>query len=67
MYFVGEQTSPFYQSSVFSGVLQFVQKQVLPCRLSERNNKLTLVFTEITNISKMAKWVGKMWEFIKNA
>ena len=26
MYFVGEQTSPFYQSSVFSGVLQICSK-----------------------------------------
>lgn len=67
MYFVGEQTSPFYQSSVFSAILQFVQKQVLPCRLSERNNKLTLVFTGITNLSQMTKYVGRMWEFIKNA
>lgn len=66
MYFVGEQTSPFYQSPVFSAILRFVQQQVLPCRLNERNNKLTLIFTGITNISIMAEYVRKMWEFIKN-
>lgn len=66
MYFVGEQTSPFYQSPVFSAILRFVQQQVLPCRLNERNNKLTLIFTGMTNISIMAEYVRKMWEFIKN-
>lgn len=30
MYFVGEQTSPFYQSALFAAILRFVQLQILP-------------------------------------
>ena len=62
MYFVGEQTSPFYQSALFAAILRFVQLQILPCRFSEKNNKLSLVFTEITNIMKMSRYVREMWE-----
>ncbi len=64
MYFVGEQSSPFYRSATFAAILKFVQQQVLPCRLSEKNNKLSLVFTEITNIMKMSGYVKKMWEAV---
>lgn len=62
MYFVSEQTSPFYQSPVFSAILRIVQQQLLPCRFSERNDKLSLIFTEVTNIMKMSRYVRKMWE-----
>lgn len=62
MYFVSEQTSPFYQSPVFSAILRIVQQQLLPGRFSERNDKLSLIFTEVTNIMKMSRYVRKMWE-----
>ena len=64
MYFINEQASPFYQSAVFTNLLHFVQKQVLPCRMSEKNDKLTLVFTDITNIMKMSRFVKKIHESI---
>lgn len=64
LYFVGEQTSPFYQSAVFAALLKFVQHQTLPCRLGERNNKLTLVFTEITDIGKMSRFIKTMWQSV---
>lgn len=57
MYFVSEQTSPFYQSAAFARLLRFVQQQVLPCRMSEKNDKLTLIFTDVTNIVKMSRFV----------
>ena len=59
-YFVGEQTSPFYSSAVFTRLLKFVQRQELPCRMNEKNDKLSLVFTEITNVEKMSRYVEKM-------
>lgn len=66
IYFVSEQTSPFYQSEVFSAILRFVQKQILPCRFNEKNDKLSLVFTEITNVMKMARYVKEMWDNVNN-
>lgn len=64
MYFVSEQTSPFYQSAIFTNLLRFVQQQVLPCRMNEKNDKLTLIFTEITNIMKMSRYIKKIHENI---
>lgn len=60
MYFVSEQRSPFYQSPMFTNLLGFVQQQVLPCRMNEKNDKLTLVFMEVTNIMKMSRIVKEM-------
>ena len=65
VYFVGEQTSPFYRSAVFAAVLKFVQQQWLPCRFSEKNGKLSLIFTEVTNVMKMARFVRQMWEKVR--
>lgn len=62
MYFVGEQTSPFYQSPVFSGILKFVQKQYITCRFNEKNGKLSLIFSEVTDVEKMTRYVMKMWK-----
>lgn len=64
LYFVSDQASPFYQSAVFTNLLHFVQKQELPCRMNEKNDKLTLVFTDITNIVKMSRFVKKIHESI---
>lgn len=60
-YFVSEQTSPFYQSGIFAAVLRFVQQQTLHCRFSEKNGKLSLIFTEVTNVMKMSGFIRKMW------
>lgn len=65
MYFVGEQTSPFYQSLVFASILKSVQHQILPCRFNEKNNKLSLIFAEVTNVMKMARYVKKMWDAVQ--
>ncbi len=65
VYFVGEQTSPFYRSAVFAAILKFVQQQSLPCRFSEKNGKLSLIFTEVTNVMKMARYVRQMWEKVR--
>lgn len=64
MYFVSDQASPFYSSAVFSNLLKFVQKQVLPCRFSEKNDKLSLIFTEMTNIAKLSRYVGTIRDSI---
>ncbi len=64
LYFVNAQTSPFYSSAVFTRLLKFVQLQMLPCRMSEKNDKLSLVFTEINDIDKAARFVRRMWQEI---
>ncbi len=65
MYFVSDQASPFYRSELFSRVLKFVQRQTVPCRFSEKNNKLSLVFGEVPRVEDLVRIVKRMRDDLK--
>jgi len=50
-YFITNQESAFYSSSIFTGILKFLQFNPKYCSLKENNNKLSLNFIEIKNIN----------------
>lgn len=64
VYFISDQDSPFYASSVFSELLKFVQKQVIPCKMSEKNDKLSLIFMDIKDINKVSAIIREVWEYV---
>ncbi len=51
-YFITNQDSPYYQSSIFTNVLKYVQANPHVCKMKERNNKLSLVFDEVKGIKE---------------
>ncbi|MFA5299828.1 MAG: TRCF domain-containing protein, partial [Lutibacter sp.] len=55
-YFISNQQSSFYQTPVFTKVLQFVQQNVASCTMKEKETKnglrLLLTFDKITSINK---------------
>lgn len=51
-YFVSQADSPYYQSSHFTKVLQFVQSNPQDAKMEERNNKLRLIFQGVKSVSK---------------
>jgi transcription-repair coupling factor (superfamily II helicase) len=51
-YFVAQQDSPYYQSSHFTKVLNFIQTNPQDAKMNERNNKLRLIFDDVKSISK---------------
>jgi transcription-repair coupling factor (superfamily II helicase) len=51
-YFVAKQDSPFYQSSIFTSVLNFIQLNPPDAKMNERNDKLRLIFDNVDSISK---------------
>lgn len=63
VYFINDQDSPFYASPVFGELLKFVQKQLIPCKMSEKNDKLSLIFLDIKNIDKVSKIIREMREY----
>lgn len=63
VYFISDQNSPFYASSVFSELLKFIQAQVIPCKISEKNDKLSLVFTNIDDIDRVSVIIREMRDF----
>jgi transcription-repair coupling factor (superfamily II helicase) len=60
LYFMGDQRSSFYSSSLFKALLQFIQRQEIPCRVSERNDKLTLSFTNVDDMERVAAIIKTM-------
>ncbi len=51
-YFVSNPESAYYQSPVFTNILQYVQKNTGKCRMKEKKDKLSLSFEKISSIVK---------------
>ncbi|MEX1000705.1 MAG: transcription-repair coupling factor [Crocinitomicaceae bacterium] len=51
-YFIAKKASPYYQSSIFTQVLSFIQTNPADVKMNERNDKLRLVYTNVKSISK---------------
>ena len=54
-YFIADQQSQFYQSTLFTRILQFVQAQPEACRIKEKNTRnglrLLLLFDKINDVN----------------
>ena len=49
-YFIVDKDSKYYQSEQFSQVLKFVQTHFSVCKMQEKNDKLSLVISNIYNV-----------------
>lgn len=61
-YFIGNPQSSFYESPVFTKVLDFIQKNPRGAKLSEKNEKLRLIFEEVESLNEA---FGKVEEVMK--
>ena len=59
-YFVGNQESPFYASKEFQQVLKFVQQHPASCKMIEKNDKLSLRFSDVTSIHEALEIIGSI-------
>lgn len=50
-YFVSKQDSPYYQSTIFTQVLSFIQTNPKGVKMNERNQKLRLIYEKVSSIS----------------
>ena len=50
-YFVSNQDSPYYQSPIFTNVLQYIQQNPNKGKLKERKERLSLVYEKINSIN----------------
>ncbi len=53
IYFVSNQESPYYQTNIFTGMLAFIQGMKRKVKLQEKNNKLSIVFSEVKSIPEI--------------
>ena len=51
-YFVAKQDSPYYESPKFTRVLSYIQKYPTASEMSEKNNKLRLIYTDVESVRK---------------
>ncbi|MDL2309133.1 transcription-repair coupling factor, partial [Bacteroidales bacterium OttesenSCG-928-C03] len=59
-YFIGDSTSPFYQSELFNNILLFMQKHHPAVQMKEVNKKLVLTIQNVTSIEQAMKWMERM-------
>lgn len=51
-YFVADQQSDFYASNGFRQILQYIQQHSTIGKVSERNNKLSVIFPKVSSVNK---------------
>lgn len=51
-YFIGDKTSRFFESSRFEQVLRYVQAHSTKVQIRERNDRLSLVFTNVSTLDE---------------
>ena len=66
-YFIADQQSPFYQSTDFLKIVQFVQRGSAKGKMKEKNQKLTLTFANVPNVETAAFILNEIIEFVKNS
>ncbi|MEX1190795.1 MAG: transcription-repair coupling factor [Brumimicrobium sp.] len=59
-YFIQNPEHPYYESPIFTQVLNYIQTNPTNVKMSEKNNKLRLVFTEIDSIQKALDNLNKI-------
>jgi transcription-repair coupling factor (superfamily II helicase) len=64
MYFVSNPRSPFYASPLFTSLLKFVERQSIPCTMSERNGRLNLAFEGVGSMERAAAVIRQAHERI---
>jgi len=62
--FVTNKESPFYQSQIFSVVLQFIQVYQKTCRMKEINDRLSLTFREVNTVSSAIQALLPLQEMV---
>ncbi|MCK5171119.1 MAG: transcription-repair coupling factor, partial [Bacteroidales bacterium] len=59
-YFISNQQSPYYKSTIFSKILGFIQQNPKDIKMKETNNKLTLSFDHTNNVQNAIDKIQKI-------
>lgn len=61
-YFVANQKSPYYESPVFNKVLNHMQKVSHEARLSEKNDRLRIIYSDVTDLEQAQEKLQAIFE-----
>jgi transcription-repair coupling factor (superfamily II helicase) len=59
-YFINNQESPYYKSTIFSKILSFIQQNPKGIKMKESKNKLTLSFDHVLNVQNAIEKIKKI-------
>ena len=63
--FITSKDSPFYQSTIFNTVLQFIQVYQQNVRMKEVNEKLSLTFRDVNTVTKAIQALVPLQEMVE--
>jgi transcription-repair coupling factor (superfamily II helicase) len=63
-FFVSNPDSPYFQSEIFNGILQFLQKETNKAKLKQVGKNGILVVEEVENMTSLFKFLHRMKNFI---
>lgn len=59
-YFINNQESPYYKSTIFSKILSFIQQNPKDIKMKESKNKLTMSFDHVKDVQNAIKKIQKI-------
>ncbi len=51
-YFISNPQSAYYETDTFTRVLNYIQKQQTDCKISEQNDKLRIIYSNVNNLKQ---------------
>ena len=60
-YFINDQQSPYFQSPVFTQVLNYIQTNPKGVKMSEKNDKLRLVYNDVNSVNNALENLEKIF------
>jgi transcription-repair coupling factor (superfamily II helicase) len=61
-YFITDPQSHFYETDTFTKVLSYIQKNGYACKLSEQNDRLRIIFSDVRHIRHAYEQIGNILE-----
>jgi transcription-repair coupling factor (superfamily II helicase) len=61
-FFISDQDSPFYRSETFTQILSFLKNNPKSCKITEKNQRLSLNFESVNTINQALKRLNRIVE-----
>ena len=65
-YFISNPQSPFYETDMFQQVLNYIQRNGQGCKLSEQNDKLRIIFSDVKHIKHAFEQISSIVRPLQN-
>jgi transcription-repair coupling factor (superfamily II helicase) len=63
LYFISKQDSPFYQSEVFTKILEFLKHHSHEAKMYEKDQTLRMSFNSVTSVQQALNYLRKMTDY----